>query len=49
MTEQKPIQESIERLQAMRREIEQRIQAARAAEAARQAEAARLTAVKKPG
>lgn len=49
MPERDWVQESIDRLQAMRREIERRLQAAKEAEAARQAEVARLATAKNNG
>lgn len=52
MPETELVQESIDRLQAMRREIERQLQAAKAAEAAeaaKQTEAARLAAAKGNG
>ena len=49
MAEKEWVAESADRLQAMRREIERQLQAAKAVEAARQAEAAEQTAAKKNG
>ncbi len=46
MTDTKIVQESIDRLQAMRAEIERRLQAAKAVEAAKQTEAAKHAATK---
>lgn len=43
MPEKRQLRESVDELQAMRREIERRLAAAQAAEAARQAAAARQT------